>query len=222
MMTLYPLAARIGATSSNAWMSYGQPCSRTTGGPLAEPASAYPTLRTPASICLIESNDEPVGAVTAIPVSGVIVPIGISEEPPCTKSCRGQRHDCGAKETATIVVDRFRHFLLRHHPARAAGRVRRTRLTTTTHARRRMGETNREKAPSGAQNPSLIQVVPPSTPSTTATTPTVNSEFEIIPARQSPNAPDIISIARGNEINTASAHAKSLSPDASAPFPEPA
>src|SRR3989442_10472895 len=32
-------------------MSYGQPCSRTTGGPPAGPASAYPTLRTPASIC---------------------------------------------------------------------------------------------------------------------------------------------------------------------------
>src|SRR6267378_8251215 len=78
-MTLYPFAARIGATSSKAWMSYGQPCSRTTGGPLAGPASAYPTLRTPASICLIESNDEPVGAVTAIPVSGVIVLIDISE-----------------------------------------------------------------------------------------------------------------------------------------------
>src|SRR6266567_405955 len=78
-MTLYPFAARIGATSSNAWMSYGQPCSRTTGGPLAGPASAYPTLRTPASICLIESNDEPVGAATAIPVSGVIVLIDISE-----------------------------------------------------------------------------------------------------------------------------------------------
>ena len=85
-----------------------------------------------------------------------------------------------------------------------------------------MGYTYREKALSGAQNPALIQVLPPSTPSTTATTPTVNSEFEVIPARQSPNTPDMISIARGNQINTASAHAKSLSPDASAPFPEPA
>src|SRR5438046_10235658 len=79
MMTLYPFAARIGATSSKAWMSYGQPCSNTTGGPLAGPASAYPTLRTPASICLIESNDEPVGPATAISVSGVMVVIDISE-----------------------------------------------------------------------------------------------------------------------------------------------
>jgi hypothetical protein len=32
-----------------------------------------------------------------------------------------------------------------HHPARVAGlRVKRTRLTTTTHRRRRTGETNRE------------------------------------------------------------------------------
>src|SRR5439155_25311914 len=60
-------------------MSYGHPCSRTTGGPFAGPASAYPTFRTPASICLIESNDEPVGAATAIPVSGVIVLVDISE-----------------------------------------------------------------------------------------------------------------------------------------------
>src|SRR5882672_7508521 len=112
--------------------------------------------------------------------------------------------------------------LLPHHPARAAGRVRRTLLTTTTHAKRRMGETSRANTPSGAQTPSLIHVVPPSTPSTTATTPTVKSAFEIIPARHSPNTPDMISIARGNEINTASAHARSLSPDASVPFPEPA
>src|SRR5260221_13910172 len=38
-------------------MSYGQPCRRMTGEPLAGPASAYPTLRTPASICFSELND---------------------------------------------------------------------------------------------------------------------------------------------------------------------
>jgi hypothetical protein len=46
------------------------------------------------------------------------------------------------------------------------------------------GETKREKAPSGAQNPPLSHVVPPS-------------------------------IARGNELNTAQAHANSFSPDVS-------
>src|SRR6266404_4352331 len=38
-------------------MSYGQPCRRITGGPLAGPASAYPTFRSPASICFSELND---------------------------------------------------------------------------------------------------------------------------------------------------------------------
>ena len=74
---------------------------------------------------------------------------------------------------------------------------------------------NREYAPSGAQNPPLSQVVPPSTPSTIAATPAANKAFEISPARQSPNAPDMISIARGNELNTASTHKKSFSPDVS-------
>src|SRR5260370_42504085 len=38
-------------------MSYGQPCRRMTGEPLAGPASAYPTFRSPASICFSELND---------------------------------------------------------------------------------------------------------------------------------------------------------------------
>jgi transcriptional regulator with XRE-family HTH domain len=58
-------------------------------------------------------------------------------------------------------------------------------------------------------------VVPPSKTSTTAATPIAKSAFEISPARQSPNVPAMISIARGNEVNTAQAHAKSLSPDVS-------
>src|SRR5262245_3780770 len=40
-------------------MSYGQPWSRITTGPLAGPASAYPTLSTPASICFSGPNDPP-------------------------------------------------------------------------------------------------------------------------------------------------------------------
>jgi hypothetical protein len=39
--------------------------------------------------------------------------------------------------------------------------------------------------------------------------------FEISRARQSPNAPDMISIARGNEVKTTPAQAKSFSPDVS-------
>src|SRR5262252_899578 len=38
-------------------MSYGQPCSRMTARPSAGPVSAYPTFKTPASICLSEPND---------------------------------------------------------------------------------------------------------------------------------------------------------------------
>src|SRR5215208_341987 len=38
-------------------MSYGQPCDKITTGPAGGPASAYPTFKTPASICFITSND---------------------------------------------------------------------------------------------------------------------------------------------------------------------
>src|SRR5262245_7518869 len=85
-----------------------------------------------------------------------------------------------------------------------------------------MGQTKREYAPSGAQNPSLSHVVPPSTPSTTAITPNPKSVLEIIPARQSPNDPAITSIAVGHAVNTTSAHVKSFSPDSSVLLPEPA
>jgi hypothetical protein len=79
-----------------------------------------------------------------------------------------------------------------------------------------VGETNREKAPDGAQNPLHSHVVPPSNTSTTAATPAVKTAFEISLARQSPNAAAMISIARGNELSTTPAHTKSLSPDVSA------
>src|ERR1700674_2895068 len=48
-------------------MSYGQPCRRMTGGPLAGPATAYPTFRSPASICFMGAND--------VFVPGVVGPI---------------------------------------------------------------------------------------------------------------------------------------------------
>src|SRR5476649_1222004 len=38
-------------------MSYGQPCRSMTTGPSTGPASAYPTFRRPASICLSGAND---------------------------------------------------------------------------------------------------------------------------------------------------------------------
>jgi hypothetical protein len=75
-----------------------------------------------------------------------------------------------------------------------------------------MGEMKREYTPSGAQIPSLAQVVPPRTASTTAATPTAKSAFDISPARQSPNAADMMSIARTNEVITKPAHAKPFSP----------
>ena len=85
-----------------------------------------------------------------------------------------------------------------------------------------MGETNLEYAPAGAQNPSLIHVVPPSKTSTSAATPTAKSALEIKPARQRPNVPAMMSIARGNEDNTRHAHVRSFSPEVSGLFPEPA
>src|SRR5260370_42105959 len=38
-------------------MSYGHPCRRITGRPLAGPDSAYPTFKRPASICFNGPND---------------------------------------------------------------------------------------------------------------------------------------------------------------------
>src|SRR5215469_8770400 len=38
-------------------MSYGKPCMRITGRPRGSPASAYPTVRTPALICFSEPKD---------------------------------------------------------------------------------------------------------------------------------------------------------------------
>src|SRR5262249_55633333 len=90
----------------------------------------------------------------------------------------------------------------------------RIRLTITTHARPMIGDTKREYAPSGAQNPPLIHVVPPSSTRTTAATPAAKSALEICPARQSPNVPAMISIARGKELNTTPVQTKSLSPGA--------
>src|SRR4030095_915903 len=46
-------------------MSWGQRCRRMTTGPLAGPASAYPTLRTPASFCLSGAKDVFVPGLTA-------------------------------------------------------------------------------------------------------------------------------------------------------------
>src|SRR5262249_48233877 len=132
------------------------------------------------------------------------------------KPDRSQRQIASANPNLVAVVSR------RHHAPRAEGPwARRTRLTTTTQRRRISGETNREYAPSGAQNP-CSHVVPPSTPSTTPPTPAVKSAFEMNPARQSPNTPDMISIARGNELNTLRPHTKSFSPDVSRRLPEPA
>lgn len=84
------------------------------------------------------------------------------------------------------------------------------------------GETNREYVPSGAQNPLFSHVAPPSRVNTTAATPTAKSAFEINSARHSPNAADMVSIARGNELNTRQAQAKSLKPDVRALLPAPA
>jgi hypothetical protein len=45
-------------------------------------------------------------------------------------------------------------------------------------------------------------VVPPSSASNRAATPAAKRGFEISPARQNPNVPAMISIARGNELKT--------------------
>src|SRR2546428_69673 len=57
------------------------------------------------------------------------------------------------------------------------------------------GGTPGKEFPSGPKPPPPTPAAPPATPSTTAATPAPNSRLEMIPARHSPNDPDIISIA---------------------------
>src|SRR5262249_55017857 len=75
---------------------------------------------------------------------------------------------------------------------------------------------------SGDQIPPPSHVVPPARASTTAATPAAKAALEIIPPRQRPNDPAMISIARGNEVSTTKAHATSFNPDVSEVVPEPA
>jgi hypothetical protein len=93
-------------------------------------------------------------------------------------------------------------------------------LAAMTHTKPTTGETRQEYAPSGAQKPLLIHVVPPSKTSTTAATPAANNLFEINPPRQNPNVPAMINMARGKELITKPAHAKSFRPDVIVEFPE--
>src|SRR5277367_4948507 len=103
-----------------------------------------------------------------------------------------------------------------HHPVRVGGtRVRSNPLTAVSQTRPIMGDMRREYAPSGAQNPPLIHVVPPARTSTTAATAMAKRVFEIRPARQRPNDPDMISIARGKELKTSPAQARLLRLDTS-------
>jgi len=99
---------------------------------------------------------------------------------------------------------------------RVAGQLRRTRLTTTIHTRPMTGgneaRINTVWRPESAGQPrGSLRPTRERRPQ-----PYAKSAFEISPARQSPNAADMISIARGNELKTKPAHAKSFSPDVSA------
>ena len=55
-----------------------------------------------------------------------------------------------------------------------------------------------------------------------AVTPSAKPRLERIPARHSPNEPDMITIAVGNALSTMRTHVRSLRPDVSMVFPEPA
>src|SRR5215475_9049363 len=79
-----------------------------------------------------------------------------------------------------------------------------------------------EYAPSGAQKPLLAQVVPPSSTRTTTTTPTEKNRFEMMPARQRPNAPDMTNIAAGNARITPSTQPRSENADVTWGEPAPA
>src|SRR5262249_30702619 len=109
-----------------------------------------------------------------------------------------------------------------HQPVRVAGAFPTTRLATTTHAKPATGQITAEYKPSGAQNPPDSHVVPPSTPMSTTPTATAKRPFEISPARQNPNDPAMISIARGQDDSTTTAQARSFSADTMPPFADAA
>src|SRR5713226_3460991 len=70
-----------------------------TAGPSAGPASAYPTLRRPASICLRGSND------VFVPCLIVVAPAGFA-----LLACASAEPDT-LSWAAAMVVDLFRHFI---------------------------------------------------------------------------------------------------------------
>ena len=64
--------------------------------------------------------------------------------------------------------------------------------------------------------------MPPTSTSSIAVTPNEKAVLAMIPARQRPNEPAMISIAVGNDATTVRIQDRSLSPDASCVLPEPA
>jgi hypothetical protein len=55
-----------------------------------------------------------------------------------------------------------------------------------------------------------------------AVTPSAKPRLERMPARHSPNEPDMITIAVGYALSTRRTQVRSLSPDVNVLFPEPA
>ena len=78
-----------------------------TGGPLAGPASAYPTFRRPASICFSEPNDVFVPGLIGLILAGLRVRGSDHAE---LGGSNGQ--DRGAQKTAATMVDFFGHLFL--------------------------------------------------------------------------------------------------------------
>src|SRR5258705_5350833 len=79
-------------------MSYGQPCSRITGGPSAGPPSAYPTLSAPASTCLSDAKDarDPGGAASTGVDAQLATEVTATARPAARAKLRREimRHSC--------------------------------------------------------------------------------------------------------------------------------
>src|SRR5437762_1282888 len=86
-------------------MSYGQPCRRTTTGPPLGPASAYPTLRRPASICFSEPKDLFVPGLIVGTLAGFALPDCATAEP-IIANC------AAAIAVATVPIKRRRSWLI--------------------------------------------------------------------------------------------------------------
>src|ERR1700747_1005503 len=95
-------------------MSYGQPCSSTTAGPPAGPASAYATFNIPALICLRDPNETFVFATAFL---------GADVAPACASAAGGTSNWLAARARAAALKKRRRSGSISYDMNRPDGQI---------------------------------------------------------------------------------------------------